>query len=150
MKTSGEYCADWSPQHPAFHQVMQLDQQLMQHPWSQSEWESGTQDQTVFLWCRGDELRGFALYRVSRLERLAHLLKIAVIPAARGTGEAESFWQQQLPTLRSFGCERVYLEVAAQNKVARNFYSRLGFKMLHEVKGFYHDGQSAITMELVI
>jgi len=146
---SCHYVTNWSSTHPRFNEVVRMDQNEIRHPWSLSEWQTGMNEQTVFLW-ETNQLRGFALYRISKLEGLAHLLKITLIKEARQTGESSQFWQGHIPTLRSLGCERVYLEVASDNRVAIKFYQRLGFRMLHEVKGFYSDGQSALTMELVI
>jgi ribosomal-protein-alanine N-acetyltransferase len=123
----------------------------MSYPWSTQQWlDTAHPDYAVFFHCPANELQGFALYHVSEIEKLAHLLKIAVSPSLRGTGAAVMFWEKQVATLRARKLERIYLEVASHNGPARGFYQKLGFKMLREVKSFYSDGQSAVTMELAI
>jgi ribosomal protein S18 acetylase RimI-like enzyme len=141
----------WGPQHPFFAATIQLDQDLMTYPWSAQQWlETSLPTYSVFHTSAASELQGFALYQLSEVEKLAHLLKIAVVVGLRGSGETGKFWETQIVTLRARGYERVYLEVATNNKAAIGFYRKNGFKMLHEIKSFYKDGQNAITMELAI
>jgi ribosomal-protein-alanine N-acetyltransferase len=141
----------WGPKHPFFGATVQLDQDLMAYPWSAQQWlETSLTQYAVFHRSVGSELQGFALYQLSEIENLAHLLKIALLPSLRGCGEAGKFWDTQIVTLRARGYKRVYLEVATNNKLAIGFYHKQGFKMLHEIKGFYQDGQNALTMELAI
>ena len=52
--------------------------------------------------------------------------------------------------LRVAKAERVFLEVAESNHRARGFYRKVGFRELRRVKGFYHNGEAAFTMELAI
>ncbi len=141
----------WGPQHPFFAATIQLDQDLISYPWTAQQWlATSLPTYAVFHSSVGSELQGFALYQLSEFEKLAHLLKIAIAPEQRGGGEARKFWETQVLTLRARGFERVYLEVAVNNGRAIGFYRKLGFKLLHEAKSFYKDGQSAFTMELAI
>lgn len=141
----------WGAAHPLFHLTVKLDQDFINYPWSQAQWlETFTPSFAVFHWPQGSTLQGFALYQLSPLEKLAHLLKIAVVPQVRGQGVAQKFWELQITTLRTQGFERIYLEVATNNPAAAGFYRKMGCKMLREVKGFYKDGQNAWTMELAI
>lgn len=141
----------WGADHPLFQATVKLDQDFINYPWSKAQWlETFAPSFAVFHWSPGSVLQGFALYQLSSLEKLAHLLKIAVVPEARGQGVAQKFWESQITTLRTQGIERIYLEVATNNLAAAGFYRKMGFKMLREVKGFYKDGQNAWTMELAI
>lgn len=141
----------WGSGHPHFEATLQLDHDLIHYPWNAQQWlETVEPRYAVFHWESEAQLQGFALYQLSELEKLAHLLKIAVIPAVRGKGVAQQFWDSQVATLRARGFERVFLEVATNNSAALGFYRKIGFRMLREVKGFYRDGQSAWTMELAI
>lgn len=141
----------WGAAHPLFHSTVQLDQDLMHYPWTEAQWlETFTSSFAVFHWPEDLTLKGFALYQLSPLDKLAHLLKIAMVPEVRGQGETQRFWESQIATLRTQGFERIYLEVATNNPAAAGFYRKMGFKMLREVKGFYKDGQNAWTMELAI
>ena len=141
----------WGPKHPFFAATVQLDQDLMAYPWSVQQWlETSLPTYSIFHTSAAGELQGFALYQLSEVEKLAHLLKIAVLSDLRGSEVTRSFWETQVVTLRARGFERVYLEVAKNNGPAIGFYRKHGFKLLHEIKGFYKDGQNAITMELAI
>ncbi len=143
--------AGWGVDHPLFSAMIQLDQDLMSYPWTEKQWlETSDPSFIVFHWPTGLVPQGFALFKLSSLEKLAHLLKIALAPELRGLGVAQQFWELQIATLRTQGFERIYLEVATNNPAAAGFYRKIGFKMLREVKGFYKDGQSAWTMELAI
>lgn len=141
----------WGPLHPLFQSTLKLDRDLIAYPWTSEQWEKAVlPPYEVFHLCEGDKLQGFALWHLSEIEKLAHLLKIAVTLELRSTGKSEDFWNRQIVTLRARGFDRVYLEVAANNGPAIGFYRKIGFRMLRKVKGFYKDGESAWTMELAI
>ena len=142
---------NWGSSHPLFRATIELDQTAIHYPWNEQQWISTNSSSSLVLhWLDDQALRGFALYQLSPLEGLAHLLKIAMVPEARGKGEAGEFWQAQIMLLRAQSFERVYLEVAVSNEAAKRFYNKMGLKMLREVRSFYHDGQNAWTMELAI
>lgn len=138
----------FTPASREFQAVLQLDESEMQHPWSALQWSQlDDKHDVVFLLHEGDALVGFALYRLSPLEELAHLLKVVVTPAKRGSGLALEFFGDQEAWLRSEQIKRIYLEVAASNERALGLYRKLGFLKLRRIPHFYHDGQDAWTME---
>jgi ribosomal protein S18 acetylase RimI-like enzyme len=140
----------WESSHPVPHEFHALDVLGEQFPWTLSQWQLLKFQNEKIFYQQDSKLVAFALYQLSPLEELAHLLKIVVVPELRGSGIAELFMRDQVATLRGAGFRRVYLEVALSNVVAQSFYKRLGFVELRRIKGYYQDGQMALTMELAI
>jgi len=144
LRSFGPESAEWA-------EVLQLDLQEMQYPWTESMWrELNFKNNRLFIIQDGQQVVGFALYQLSPLENLAHLLKIVVHPVQRGTGCAPKFFAEQVAKLRSEQCTRIYLEVSAKNETAVGFYRKLGFSLLRRIPGFYQDGAEAFTMEMGI
>ena len=132
-------------------QVLGLDEKEMQYPWNFDQWNSLNKDLDVlFLLQENEDVKGFALYRLSPLEQLAHLLKIVLIPSSRGSGQAAIFMARHEDYLRNEQFERVYLEVSTTNERAVNFYRKLGFQVLRRIPRFYQDGADAWTMEKLL
>lgn len=137
-----------TPESPEWWAVLSLDLQEMPRPWTATQWLDLSEDQDRIAVHEEDrEIQGFALYRLSPLEDLAHLLKIAIRPQFRGTGLAQRMMQEQVNWLRSEKIQRIYLEVSTENLAAVGFYRKLGFLPLRRVPRFYSDGQDAWTME---
>ncbi len=142
---------NWDSTLPILQQIRLMDELYMVPAWSEQEWLRPPGD--CYLLCaylQNEVCIGFALYLLSPPEELAHLLKIVLHPDQRGQARAVAFWQDQCGELKRAGFKKVYLEVAESNGRARAFYQKLGFHVLHKVKGFYHNGTDALTMELVI
>lgn len=131
--------------------VVALDQAVIQHPWSREQWATlGSDLDRLFLWQSVQQFSGFALYRLSPTEELAHLLKLALRPEVQGSGQSILFWAQQEAELKQAGYHRIYLEVATANERAIGFYRKSGFVMLRKIKHFYGDGQDAFSFEKVL
>ncbi|MFP5491536.1 MAG: GNAT family N-acetyltransferase [Bacteriovoracia bacterium] len=141
--------AAWSKDSAAFKSVVDLDAEFMNYPWNEAEWELLDSSKKLFLW-EDEAVFGFALYQLSPLEELAHLLKIVVHPSIRGSIESSEFWQAQVSALKSLGLKTIYLEVAVENERAQRFYRKMGAQLLRRVKGFYRDGSDALTMSVAI
>jgi len=90
------------------------------------------------------ETVGFAIMEYH--ENHAHLNLMAVKPNQRrsGTGSALLKWLEK--TARYAGIEKIYLEVRARNKGARDFYERLGWENVKYVSGYYQGRESALRM----
>lgn len=129
-------------------QVISLDQNEMQYPWKPDQWKNldGNLD-VLFLKLNQQDLIGFALYKLSPIENLAHLLKVVQAPSNRGSGLAKKFFAEQETWLCAEHYERIYLEVSTSNVAATKFYQKLGFQTLRRVSHFYQDGEDAWTME---
>lgn len=127
--------------------VIHLDQTSLRYPWKVQQWnELGLLDRG-YAWRLNGEVVGFVLLKLSPLENLAHLLKIAVRDDIRGRGAASQLWLAIEAALREQDIQRVYLEVESENAAALRFYERHNFVKLRCITGFYADGANAWTME---
>jgi ribosomal-protein-alanine N-acetyltransferase len=90
---------------------------------------------------------GFMIYWVISPE--AHLINLAVAPAAQGRGVGRALLERLLEVARAEGVEQVYLEVRASNLVAQRLYDGLGFEQIDVRRGYYADnGEDALVMYL--
>lgn len=140
---------EWSKDSSSFKTVVELDAEFMNYPWNEAEWGVLDSSKKLFLW-EDEAIYGFALYQLSPLEELAHLLKIVVHPSKRGSSESTEFWQAQVSALKTMGMKTIYLEVAVENERAQRFYRKMGAQLLQRVKAFYRDGSDALTMSVAI
>lgn len=103
-------------------------------------------DIAVFLVAKADgRVVGFSLSWITSVE--LHILKIAVIPEYRNMGIAEKMMDQTFEASRYKSCEVAFLEVRPSNEAARNFYGKLGFKVLGVRKKYYTDtGEDGIVL----
>ncbi|MCW2825576.1 MAG: rimI [Aeromicrobium sp.] len=81
---------------------------------------------------------------------VADLDRIAVVPEARGRGLARDLLDILIDRARDLGAERMLLEVAADNAVAKGLYESAGFDTISTRKGYYAGGVDAFVMELAI
>ncbi len=91
---------------------------------------------------------GFAVMEFHFDARRAHLVLLAVEPAYRRRGAGASLfrWLEKIAQLA--GITRIQLELRADNKQARAFYERLGFRATRLRRGYYDGRQDAINMSL--
>ena len=74
---------------------------------------------------------------------------IAVAPAARGAGHGRALMQALLDEADARGATRVFLEVRADNPVARALYASLGFQEIGVRPKYYQpEGVDAVVMQL--
>jgi ribosomal-protein-alanine N-acetyltransferase len=150
MNTFGELKKIW----PLAHEwilLEEMDRNFFPRPWTLGQWQGLSETMhLLFYWQKASTPIGFALFSHVPSDDMAHLLKICILPEYRGSGEASLFWKQLVSALRTSEVEKIYLEVEESNKIAQNFYKKLGFLPLRTVKGFYSDGQAAITMLLTL
>ena len=78
------------------------------------------------------------------LYETAELVRIATREKRRGTGGA--LMEAVLDTAREAGCERIMLEVRADNAPARELYKKYGFREMSVRRGYY-GGVDAVIME---
>ncbi|WP_420548361.1 ribosomal protein S18-alanine N-acetyltransferase [Curvivirga sp.] len=65
------------------------------------------------------------------------ILTIAVDPLAQGKGLAFTLMQAAEAQSKAQGAEKMFLEVAADNKGAQRLYKKLGYEELSRRKGYY-------------
>ena len=101
-------------------------------------------DTNVVLALEDQRVAGFAIMRYGDVE--AHLLLLAVQPAAqrRGVGTALTRWVEGSALVAGIG--QVYLEVRAGNAAARGFYERLGYVAVQALPGYYQARETAVRM----
>ncbi len=80
----------------------------------------------------------------------AELLAIAVNPKYQGRGIGRALLEKIMETAKGLRINRLTLHTAKTNLVARKLFSRYGFTVAEEKKGFYKGGQDAVMMCKVI
>ena len=73
----------------------------------------------------------------------ANLLKIVVSKHYRNRGVGTLLVNNIIDELKVLGIKNLLLEVRQDNKVAIDFYSKFGFKKIHERQKYYNDGETA-------
>ncbi len=77
----------------------------------------------------------------------AHITNIAVRTAYRGRKLGERLLSELLDQAQQLGLERATLEVRVSNRVARNLYTKMGFREVGIRKGYYSDNnEDAVIM----
>lgn len=80
----------------------------------------------------------------------AQLLTVAVKPEEAGKGLGRALLKHVIEAAKEWGCEKVTLEVSAQNAPALRLYASSGFKVVGRRPKFYNDGSDAILMDLAL
>ena len=84
----------------------------------------------------GEVLGGAGIFPTENLPTdTVELVKLYLLPAARGRGVGKALIQQCLEAARAAGYARVYLETTAELTQAIPLYERLGFRYLPEALG---------------
>ncbi len=92
----------------------------------------------------GKQMVGFIAGDVKRLEGVAWIATVGVLPEYRGRGIGASLLREceaQIPV------KRVRLCVRPSNDVAIRLYERFGYTRVGEWTKYYQDGESALVME---
>jgi ribosomal protein S18 acetylase RimI-like enzyme len=124
-----------------------MDQELLVPPWTREQWgEVSLSLEHYFLLIakEGDSWNGFALCR--QYDDVLHLLKIATRSRCQRSGIGRQLWEGLIQGAPK-EVERLFWEVATDNKKALAFYCSQGGKTLVEVKDFYGAGRNAWRCE---
>ncbi|MFD0655827.1 ribosomal protein S18-alanine N-acetyltransferase [Thermocatellispora tengchongensis] len=92
----------------------------------------------------GGEIVGYA--GLAAAGDQADVQTIAVLPEHRGTGIGGMMLAELLAEAGRRGAHSVFLEVRADNPVARGVYEHFGFEQIGVRRRYYEDGTDAITM----
>ena len=76
--------------------------------------------------------------------RTAHLLNLAVHPMHRRQGIGTLLMKRILNDLKTLKISEIYLEVRASNSKAIALYSKLGFEIRGEIRGFYKNEDAQV------
>ncbi|MFY0408222.1 ribosomal protein S18-alanine N-acetyltransferase [Solicola sp. PLA-1-18] len=100
----------------------------------------------VLVWIGRGEVAGWADLMV--VGDVAEVMRLAVAPPGRGAGAGRALLRGLLDEARRRGCERVLLEVAADNEPALALYRSEGFAELSRRRAYYADGRDALVLAL--
>lgn len=126
--------------------IKDIDRKYFPFPWKDSNWTDSIKNSNYLIFY-DPSCRGFAIYLLSPLEKLAHLLKVVISPDFRKMGIAASILNASYSHLRILGIERCILEVEVSNTRAISLYLRQGYSKIHLQKKFYSNGADAHIME---
>lgn len=76
-----------------------------------------------------------------------HIITIDVHPECRRQGIGRTLMEAMEQQLRKYGARCCVLEVAVDDPGAQEFYSRLGYRAVSRLRGYYMDTLDAIVME---
>jgi ribosomal-protein-alanine N-acetyltransferase len=96
----------------------------------------------------GDRVIGFAIMSFS--EAHAHLILMAVRPAAQRQGVGRRMTRWLVESALAAGIASIHLELRAQNVGAYAFYRALGFGETLRLPGYYRGRETAIRMVRVL
>jgi ribosomal-protein-alanine acetyltransferase len=94
-----------------------------------------------------DGVGGYALVETRRGARVARLSSIAVAPGVAGTGLGGRLVEAAETAAASRGCNRLRLEVRADNLRAIALYERAGYQRTGRTRRYYEDGAAALRLE---
>jgi ribosomal-protein-alanine N-acetyltransferase len=96
------------------------------------------------------ELEGKVIgYTIGRkLDELAEVISIAVLPEFRRRGIGSALWLRLRDELKEMGVKTVRLHVRVSNEPAIRFYEKFGFERTRLEPSYYSDGEDAWLMKL--
>lgn len=97
-----------------------------------------------------ESLLGYGTLLFRRNSRTARLYSLCVAPEARGQGVGRTLLEALERCGCEQGCERMTLEVRADNRVALGLYRRAGFRLFCWLDDYYEDGCAAWRMVKVL
>lgn len=116
-------------------------------PWSSDLIENDLENQGALIYmkalCDGS-IVGYGA--ISRRDRNAHLMNIAVLSEFRRQGVASQLMLALQEIAFEWGSDRMTLEVRSSNHDARAFYSKLGFSYVTRARAYYADGEDALVL----
>jgi len=89
-------------------------------------------------------MSGFAIMKFRDEESHLFLLAVATRRQLTGIGRALLAWLEK--SCRTAGMRQIRVEVRANNRDARKFYERSGFRFIGQVAGYYDKREPAVVM----
>ena len=103
---------------------------------------------TVTLVAReADGLAGYVFMSTRRRSRVARITSVAVDAKFAGQGHGRRLVEAAEAAAREAGCDRVRLEVRADNARAARLYEQAGYRAYDTVGDYYDDGETAHCYE---
>lgn len=78
--------------------------------------------------------------------RAMRIYSVVVAPEARGLGIGGRLVEALQAMAADEACDRVTLEVRADNRAARTLYARLGYRQTASLPGYYEDGADGLRL----
>ena len=91
---------------------------------------------------------GMVMARIAADE--AEILTLAVLPEQRRQGLGRTLLAEAVRQCEAHGAAVLFLEVATRNAAARALYAGMGFEELGRRRGYYADGDDALTLRLAL
>jgi ribosomal protein S18 acetylase RimI-like enzyme len=101
---------------------------------------------TTFIVEQAGQVCGAAIMAWRRKSSVGRLYSIVIDPAFQGQGFGRKLLQTCEDAARERGCDRVSLEVRADNRRAIGMYERHGYRMKEALPGYYADGSTGWRM----
>jgi len=123
-------------------EVVRIENAVYTHPWTRQNFSDSLDAGYVCRVARLDgQLIGYFVISVAAGE--AHLLNLSVAARAQRQGHGRALLEEIVALARSFGAERLFLEVRPSNSPAIALYSSAGFEQLAVRRGYYpaHGGR---------
>ena len=122
--------------------IMEIENASFDNPWSFNAFESAVENSgpVHFLVWDDNGVGGFIIYSLICGE--AEVYDLATAPEYRRKGVATDLLAYILED-----AEAAFLEVRRSNAPAIGLYQKCGFKITGERKGYYDNGEDALTME---
>jgi len=95
------------------------------------------------------EIAGFIMGVISNV-RQSRILMLAVTDHHRRSGIASALIRAFVSSSMLKGTDTVILEVRISNGTAITLYSKLGFRTIGNIRGYYKDGEDGIRMQLLL
>ena len=132
-------------------QILRIEAQCYPEPWKIAHFEEEFKKPfTRAIVLTDDETDSIVIgYIVYWLQAEGvSLLNIAVDPHWRGFCFGMKLMQTMIKEAVKEDIPRIILEVRKSNQAAIDLYTRIGFKVCHERKNFYSNGETALVMEI--
>lgn len=119
------------------HTVAELEQECFTVPWSMTLLSDCLDSPLDKVWVleEGGKIAGYCNFRVTAGE--GELMRIAVLPAARGRGYGRDLMEILAEYARANRVDEISLEVRASNAAAISLYKSYGFKIEAVRKRYY-------------
>ncbi|NVB42097.1 GNAT family N-acetyltransferase [Pseudenhygromyxa sp. WMMC2535] len=131
--------------------IMAVDAACFPKPWSRPAWvaeiTAGGRERPLVLLSAPP----VAFACAPLLDERCELRRIAVLPGHRGQGLAGDLLAAVIARAQASGCERVELEVSAENQAALALYKSAEFRVVGRRPGYYRDPPSdALLLDLAL
>ncbi|NHI93564.1 MAG: ribosomal-protein-alanine N-acetyltransferase [Candidatus Lokiarchaeota archaeon] len=96
-----------------------------------------------------NEIIGY-VFAILKSDREGHVISIAIKPNFRKKGVGSHLINEIIRILEDNKATKLVLEVRTTNKMAIEFYERIGFKITTKLNKYYDNNEDAYKMELIL